>query len=117
MRPIQYLLLVLLAAGVAFYFTRLRSRVADRLLATALTLAATLGILFPDLATEIAHTVGVGRGVDLVMYISLFTLGYLWVLLYARERQTQHKLTKLVRALAIANARAANETSQVRKAA
>lgn len=117
MRPIQYLLLAFLTAGVAFYFTRLRSRVADRLLATALTLAATLGILFPDLATEIAHAVGVGRGVDLVMYISLFTLAYLWVLLYARERQTQYKLTKLVRALAIANARAAEEISPIRKAA
>lgn len=108
MRPIQYLLLAILAGGIAFYFARLRSRVADRLLATALAALAAVGILVPDVATQVANLVGVGRGVDLVMYLSLFTLTYLWVLLYAKERQTQQKITKLVRSLAIQNAKQAD---------
>ena len=51
------------------------------------------------------------------MYLSLFTLSYLWVLLYAKERQTQQKMTKLVRALAIANARTAEKVMELKKAA
>ncbi len=116
MRPIQYLLLAILAGGVAVYFVRLRSRVSDRLLATGLSLLAAAGILAPQSATWAAHTLGVGRGVDLVMYLSLFTLSYLWVLLYARERQTQQKMTRLVRALAIQNARTM-DYSEIKRAA
>jgi hypothetical protein len=111
------LLLAILASGIAVYFLRLRSRVADRLLATALAALAAVGILAPDSATWVANSLGVGRGVDLVMYLSLFTLSYLWVLLYAKERQTQQKMTKLVRALAIANARAGEQVQEFKKAA
>lgn len=116
MRPIQYLLLAILAGGITLYFIRLRSRVADRLLASGLTLLAALGILVPDVATQTANLVGVGRGVDLVMYLSLFTLTYMWVLLYSKERQTQQKITKLVRNLAILNAQKV-EPRTLRKAA
>jgi hypothetical protein len=116
-RPIQYLLLAILAGGVAVYFLRWRSRVADRLLATGMAALAAAGILAPDSATWAAHALGVGRGVDLVMYLSLFTLSYLWVLLYAKERQTQQKMTKLVRALAIANAKVVEQSIEMKKAA
>ncbi|CAN5339691.1 hypothetical protein BH11PLA2_BH11PLA2_37230 [soil metagenome] len=105
MRPIQYLLLAILAGGLAVYLLRLRSRVADRLLTCAFACCAAVGILVPDTATWLANVVGVGRGVDLVMYLSLFTLSYLWVLQATKQRQSQMKMTNLVRALAIANAR------------
>jgi hypothetical protein len=117
-RPIQYLLLGLLAAGLAIYLLRLRSRVADRMLACVLAVAAAVGILVPDTATWCAHVVGVGRGVDLVTYLSLFTLAYLWVLQASKQRQTQRRMTALVRALAMANARSAEESAApLRKAA
>jgi len=112
-RPIQYLLLAILAGGVTIYFVRLRSQVSDRLLATGMSLLAAVGILAPEAATWVANRVGVGRGVDLVMYLSLFTLSYLWVLLYAKERQSQQKMTRLVRALAIRDAQVMSESRKL----
>jgi len=104
MKPIQFLLLAILGGGLAYYMLRLRTRVSDRLLICSLAAAAAVGILLPDLAIWAAHAVGVARGVDLVMYLTLFMLSYLIVLLSTKERQTKQKITRLVRALALENA-------------
>jgi small membrane protein len=105
LRPIQYLLLGLLGAGLVYYFARLRSRLTDRLLLCALGLLGAVSVVFPDLTTALAHLLGVGRGVDLVIYIMLLTFSYGWLLLYAKVRALQMRLTDLARAIALANAR------------
>jgi small membrane protein len=117
MRPIQYLLLGILAAGLAVYLVRLRSRVADRLLTCLLACGAAVGILVPDVATFSASLVGVGRGVDLVFYLALFTLSYLWVLGATKQRQTQQRITRLVRTMAVDTARAPSLEATLKRAA
>jgi small membrane protein len=117
MRPIQYLLLGILASGLAVYLLRLRSRVADRLLVCALACGAAAGILVPDVATWTANLLGVGRGVDFVFYLALFTLSYLWVLQATKQRQTQQRITRLVRAMAIETARAPSLEAGLKRAA
>jgi hypothetical protein len=62
-------------------------------------------IALPDAATRAAHAVGIGRGVDFILYPVV-----IWLvresLLHRRQRwEDAERLTKAVRALAIAQAR------------
>lgn len=105
MRPIQFLLVGLLGAGVCFYFARLRTRLIDRSLVLLTAVAGVVLIAVPEWSTELAALFGVGRGVDLIIYVGLFLLAFVCLLLYARIRALQGRLTDLVRAGAIRDAR------------
>jgi small membrane protein len=104
-QPIQYLLVLLLIAGIIAYTRSLGSRLLDRLLVTMIGASGVVLVAMPDLSTEIAHLLGVGRGSDLVVYLGLLGLAYLFLLIYAEVRQTNQRLTQLARAVAIHHAR------------
>jgi hypothetical protein len=86
-------------ASIAF-----RARLVYRLLAVMLFLAATVFIFLPDLTTVIARSLGVGRGTDLLLYVSLIAGVHIVLLLYRRTRELEHRMTELVRAAAIRDA-------------
>jgi hypothetical protein len=86
-------------ASIAF-----RARLVYRLLAVMLFLAATVFIFSPDLTTVIAKSLGVGRGADLLLYVSLIAGVHVALLLYRRTRELEHKMAQLVRAAAIRDA-------------
>jgi len=100
MRPIQLVLILVAAAFVLFYFNRLRSRLLDRLLFFVLAVLAVAMVLRPDWATSVAVFLGVGRGADLLVYLGLSGLAFLWLGLYARQREMDVRLTELARRLA-----------------
>jgi small membrane protein len=120
MRPIQIILAGLFALVLAKYLGWFRSRLLDRLLLVLLSIAGIGLSLAPDWTTDLAHVLGVGRGVDLVMYLSIFGLGFFSILLYAKSRALEAKTIELVRALAIRDCRgpgaAARDTSGRRTA-
>lgn len=58
----------------------------------------------PDLATRFARLMGVARGVDAVMYVSIAVLGFLVVKLYASHEKQDQAITKLVSELALMEA-------------
>lgn len=93
----------LVAVIVLTAFAMTRSRLTRHAGAAwiALWLTALLAIAFPGLPMLAAHLLGIGRGTDLVMYVSiLFTfLGFF--LLYLRYRRVTEQLTGIVRQLAI----------------
>ncbi len=66
--------------------------------------AAAVAILIPDLTTEIANLLGIGRGTDLVTY--LVALGSLWSWFYFHQKITHNSnhLTDLCRAIAVERA-------------
>ncbi len=104
MKPIQYILGFAFIFIIVFYFKRIRSHLLDRLI---LMLAMGLGILFiawPELATVVANFVGVGRGADLITYLGLVSLFFLYLTLVTEVRNLNERLTLLIRALAIQNA-------------
>lgn len=105
MRPIQLVLVAALGALVVIYFRRLRSTVRDRLVLLALAALGTTLALVPELSTGLAHYVGVGRGVDLFIYLSFVGVLFLLLVVQAEIRQLQEKLTEVVRAVAILTAR------------
>jgi len=99
----QPILIALLAALVIIYFARLRTR-AWAILAIGLCFGvAALLVVRPTVATRLAHLVGIGRGVDLILYLAIPGLALLILLLFARTRELNLKLTALVRETALAD--------------
>ena len=71
-----------------------------------------LGILVaftPESADVIASVVGVGRGADLIVYISIPVIFYAIFRLVVRQDQQNKELTDLVRKIAIDNAKDPDE--------
>lgn len=104
MTPIQLLLILVAIVIVLFYFQRLRSRLLDRTVFFLLVVVALLMVLRPDWANAVAHYVGVGRGADLVVYLGISGLAFLWLGLYTRQRDLDVRLTELARRLTILQA-------------
>jgi hypothetical protein len=108
MKPEISVAAVLLVAFLAALFvhdftTRARNR---RLL--YVQLAVFLGggvlILFPEIARRLAHAVGIGRGVDFVIYPVVIWLVRESLLTRRRRREEEERLTELVRGIAIERA-------------
>src|SRR5262249_16825543 len=60
--------------------------------------------MFPGLTDDIAHYVGVGRGVDLVTYILEIAVIYVLIHYYTKFVELQRQQTALTRELAILRA-------------
>jgi hypothetical protein len=61
-------------------------------------------ILFPEVARRLAHIVGIGRGVDFVIYPTVIWLVRESLLSRRRRREEEERLTEVVRAVAIERA-------------
>jgi hypothetical protein len=67
----------------------------------ALWIGAAVMVLFPDLTIAAAHIMGIGRGVDLVFYVSLILVFFLLFRTHVRLEQMDRHLTVMTRALAL----------------
>jgi small membrane protein len=112
MKPIQLILVLFLLIIAGVYFLRLRKKTYDRLIVIFFILAGVILVMVPDLSAEIARIVGVGRGVDLVLYLGLLGLSFVCLLLYSKIRELEAALTDLVRSIAIAGALQPGEIGQ-----
>ncbi len=64
--------------------------------------AGSIGVVwYPDLATRFARVVGVARGVDAVLYVSIAVLAYLVVKLYSANEKQDQIITRLVTEMAL----------------
>jgi hypothetical protein len=61
-------------------------------------------ILFPEIARRLAHAVGIGRGVDFVIYPVVIWLVRESLLTRRRRMEEEERLTELARAVAIERA-------------
>lgn len=68
--------------------------------------AAGLAVLFPDLLTNVANSVGVGRGADLILYLLVVTFMLVTVVLFRRIATLERRYTELARMMAIERASA-----------
>ncbi len=83
-----------------------RRRLAPRLgvVWIALWVAASIGIADPNILVRIAHFLGIGRGVDLVLYVSILAFFIAFFVVYLRFRRLDEQMTEIVRHLAIRDA-------------
>jgi hypothetical protein len=66
-----------------------------------LWLGAATVIAFPDSTMVAARLFGIGRGADLVLYVSIILILYLLFRVYVRLEQLDREITQIVRAVAL----------------
>lgn len=86
----------------------LRGTVPKRVVAAGLLLwtFGAIATVWPHTVADLAHALGVGRGADLLLYMTTLSLAVVCFYMYARFRRVERQLTLLVRRLAM---EAANE--------
>lgn len=99
---------ILLLAFILFAISRVFLRVKEKVLSTqtgffwiVIWLAALVGVILPGTTTQLASYFGVGRGVDVIVYISLALLFYLVFRIYVMIEDIRHEITFLIRQLAL----------------
>lgn len=106
MAPIQPILIVLVVTIGGLYLTMHRSRLVFQLANIALVALGVTFIAVPDLTNRVAHSVGVGRGADLLLYLLYVATAGAFLQLYRRNRAVDAKLTEVVRQVALRGAHA-----------
>ncbi len=104
MKLIQLILILPLFLLVALYLKRFRSLLMDRLIILALGMSGITLVVKPEWSSQLAGLVGVGRGVDLIMYLAFVGLGFISLILYTKLRQLEQRMTELARQGAIQHA-------------
>ena len=112
MTPIQIILLLVFAGIVVKTFQNYRR---DAITTREFFLWACLWgiggvlVLFPDVMQTIANIVGIGRGVDLVVYLALMILFIALFYVLVRLERIERDITKIVRSLALREKSTQNE--------
>jgi hypothetical protein len=97
-------LFALLTGACMFYLVIINQRSGLRkLFALAFFGSGLVFILNPELTNRLAHFVGIGRGVDLVLYLSTLFLFFISFNLYVRFRELEDRMVVLVRQMALKN--------------
>lgn len=97
---IQFLLVLSMILALFVTWRRARQRVIsirEALAWSIIWIAASILVLLPNVATQIAHLFGVGRGVDLVLYASVVSLFLMVFKLFIQHERLERRLTELVR--------------------
>jgi hypothetical protein len=107
-----FILLAFVLGIVAYDWVSLRGKNRRAVLLEVLVfLVGAVFIAFPERATALAHFVGIGRGVDFLMYPIVIWLVRESLMTRRRRLEYDEKLTGVVRALAISEARVAGAGS------
>ncbi|MFH1505971.1 MAG: DUF2304 family protein [archaeon] len=62
-----------------------------------------VGVLIPGVTSFFSDIFGIGRGVDLALYVSIILLFYMIFRIYVKLDMMEHQITKVVREVAIKN--------------
>lgn len=103
----MYLIQIILLVFLLFALSRVVLRFRDRHIRNSefvfwslLFASAIAGVLLPNETTNFARFLGIGRGVDLIVYASIATLFYLVFRIYVMMEDIRHDITELVRQVA-----------------
>lgn len=102
---IKLLLILVLVAALALTWRRAKQGALSRttaILWSFLWAVAAVLVLLPETATAFARFVGVGRGVDAVVYLAVIFLYYLVFRIFLRLDKMDRDITVLVRKFGLA---------------
>ena len=105
-------LVVLVAAMVVKKYRERKIGGFAFLLWLVLWIGAAVVILFPQTTIVMAESLGIGRGVDLVLYVSIIFILYLLFRLYVKIEQVERGMTQVVRAIALRDAEMVNSNDK-----
>lgn len=101
---IKPLLMLPLLGIVWFVLLRSKQRSVYRLIILLLACSGLILVWRPELSQRLAGFLGVGRGTDLVLYLSTVTLITGGVMLYSRIRKLEEQQTMLIRKISLLEA-------------
>ena len=104
MRPIQFVLLVFVVGALtkAIYSYKQRDIGTTNFLFWTMVWIGTASIIFfPDATSILARFLGIGRGVDFIIYASLIVSFYLIFRIHLTLVRVEQEVTELVRAIAL----------------
>jgi hypothetical protein len=102
--PIKVILIVLLVAALRALLVQKSLITTSRVLAVGTFALLAFLVIFPKITTVVAGKLGVGRGVDLLFYLSHAFLLLLIIGLWRRTVTLTMDLTKLAREIALEKA-------------
>lgn len=106
---VQVILIVFLLFALSRVFLRFRDhkiKLVEFSFWSFLFASAIVAVLLPKETTSFARFLGIGRGVDLVVYASVAALFYLVFRLYVMMEDLRHDITKIVRKISLKENRA-----------
>lgn len=104
MSGIQLVLLTGIAFITLYFIIQLKKQLIDLGLLFLLIAAAVVFIIWPESTNILAHKLGVGRGADLIFYVSILLFWFIVLKLYARLRRLEKTVTQFIREEAIKKA-------------
>jgi len=112
MKIIQYVLVVLclIPIGIMKYGGKASGRASYRAGFIIFVCLFLIAVLFPDLVMFLANILGVGRGTDLLVYMTTFALICFSLIMIVKFERLQRELTGLVRKLTLENSRNSDST-------
>lgn len=103
---IQIVLTVFILFAASRVLLRFREKVITHwvfMLWSIIWIVALIVVISPPITTRLASLFGIGRGVDIIVYVSLAALFYLVFRLYVMIEDLRHEITYLVRRIALQN--------------
>ncbi|MFH1712852.1 MAG: DUF2304 domain-containing protein, partial [Candidatus Jacksonbacteria bacterium] len=100
MSPVQIIVLVIIALIVVKTFQKYHSQAItarEFFLWTVFWMIVAVLFIFPDVAQTAANWAGIGRGVDLIIYLSLIFLFSALFFILVRLERLERDVTKIVR--------------------
>jgi len=101
---IQILITIFIVFALAFLLKRFRKaeiKMAEFLGWGIFWVVAGIAVWVPNFLTLLANILGIGRGADLVLYVSVVVVFYLIFRIYVRIEKMERNITKVVRDKAI----------------
>jgi small membrane protein len=103
----QFILSILLAGIVVYAWSEYARSPAVAVLTLLVASAGLYFVWMPDHSTQLAEAVGIGRGVDLILYIWVCLSLIVLLNLHLKLRTQMESITALARKIALADARPA----------
>ncbi len=110
--PIQIALIIFLLFAVSRVWLGFKNQTISKgalLFWTSLWVLAVTGIVEPEFTTYTASILGIGRGADVVFYISILLLFYLLFRTQVMIEDLRHEITKAVSEIALRDAKKSNK--------
>ena len=102
---------VILVAGIVFLLLRylaspasIRTRAWKKILGVLLAVLAVTVVVFPDFSNDVAHSVGIGRGADLLLYLLTLAFGFGALSVYVKDKKEEQQIVLLARKVALLEA-------------
>lgn len=97
MASLVFVAIVIVGIGVLWRMgSTSRGRASKRVVLLGFGLLIVLTLLFPEVTTRVAELVGVGRGADLVFYLTSIGLIFLAALTYISHRRSEERIAEIV---------------------